>query len=84
MIDITASPVQLPGEERLALQVSTTPEQELGCQIATAIVQAGLELHEMRRARPTLEDVFLELTTQESEVEAIEENHEEAAIKVEE
>ena len=29
------------------------------------IIEQGLKLHEMRRTRPSLEDVFLELTTKE-------------------
>ena len=36
-----------------------------GKDIATAIVQQGWELHELRRTRPSLEDVFLKLTTEE-------------------
>ena len=41
---------------------------ELGRDIAALIVNQGLNLYEMRRTRPTLEDVFLNLLTEESEV----------------
>lgn len=39
-----------------------------GQDIAAAIVQAGLGLHEMRRIQASLEDVFLQLTTEEASV----------------
>ncbi len=50
---------------RHSLQASIAPESEPGSAIAAALVAGGVKLHEMRRSRPTLEDVFLELTTQE-------------------
>lgn len=39
-----------------------------GRDIAALIINQGLALHEMRRTRPTLEDVFLNLLTEESKV----------------
>lgn len=41
---------------------------EPGRDIAALIINQGLGLYEMRRTRPTLEDVFLDLITEESEV----------------
>ncbi|ELR97517.1 ABC transporter ATP-binding protein [Gloeocapsa sp. PCC 73106] len=46
---------------RTLLQVTCQPNSEPGDQIAALIVTQGLSLYEMRRSRPTLEDVFLEL-----------------------
>lgn len=48
------------------LRVMTQGEGDPGQQIAAAIVHSGAGLYEMRRIRLSLEDVFLELTTQES------------------
>lgn len=53
---------------RSVVQISTFTGSEPGNEIAHTLVKAGLELHEMRRTRPTLEDVFLELTTTESAI----------------
>jgi ABC-2 type transport system ATP-binding protein len=46
---------------RVAVEAGTDPGRE----IAAIVVGAGLGLYEMRRTRVTLEDVFLELTTEE-------------------
>lgn len=51
---------------RLTLESGIDP----GRNIATAIVQAGLGLYELRRTRVSLEDVFLELTTEEKIVDS--------------
>ncbi|MGF1478218.1 MAG: ATP-binding cassette domain-containing protein [Cyanophyceae cyanobacterium] len=51
--------------ERTVLHITTAPNAEPGQAIAAAIVNAGIGLCELRRTRPSLEDVFLELTTQE-------------------
>ena len=51
--------------ERRLLQISCASNSEPGKEIATAIIQQELDLYEMRRTRPTLEDIFLELTTEE-------------------
>ena len=50
---------------RSILKVTCESMTEPGKDIAALIVQQGLELHELRRTRPSLEDVFLELTTEE-------------------
>ncbi|MGK7931261.1 MAG: ABC transporter ATP-binding protein [Microcystaceae cyanobacterium] len=46
----------------------TTTEDNIGGEIARIIVNQGLGLQEMKRSRATLEDVFLELITEESMV----------------
>lgn len=48
------------------LKVTCMPDTEPGTALAAAIIEQKLELYEMRRIRPTLEDVFLELTTEEA------------------
>lgn len=50
---------------RNLLQITCSPESEPGSAIAQTLVEAGVAIHEMRRSRPSLEDVFLELITQE-------------------
>lgn len=47
---------------RCQIRVVSHPEAEPGRDIAAVLVAAGLGLHEMRRTRASLEDVFLELT----------------------
>ncbi len=49
--------------ERHLLKITCAPNTEVGKDIAAIIVGQGLELYEMRRTSPSLEDVFLELTT---------------------
>lgn len=62
---------------RLTLESGIDP----GRNIAAAVVQAGLGLYELRRTRVSLEDVFLELTTEEKTVdsEALNQAYERAA-----
>lgn len=50
---------------RHLLQIACLPESEPGSAIARTLVEAGVAIHEMQRSRPSLEDVFLELITQE-------------------
>jgi ABC-2 type transport system ATP-binding protein len=52
--------------DRYAVTLTTTGPQELGKDIAMLLMAQGLDLWEMRRSRPTLEDVFLNLITTES------------------
>lgn len=49
--------------------VRVTSDAEPGREIAGALVQNGLGLYEMRRVQASLEDVFLELTTEEKPIE---------------
>ena len=51
------------------LQITCTANAEAGKEIAKVIVNQGLGLLEMRRNRPSLEDVFLQLTTEEKVLE---------------
>ncbi|AFY31573.1 ABC transporter ATP-binding protein [Calothrix sp. PCC 7507] len=64
-------PVQ---ENRAYLRVISQPGQEPGQEITIALVRSGFGLHEMRRVSATLEDVFLQLTTEEKNVEPIEDS----------
>ena len=49
---------------RSLIRIVSAPGAEPGRDIAAVTIGAGLGLHEMRRTRATLEDVFLELTMQ--------------------
>ena len=57
-----------PKSNHSSIRIITFPGTEPGRDIASVIINVGLGLYEMRRTYPTLEDVFLELTTQESAV----------------
>ncbi|OKH25061.1 ABC transporter ATP-binding protein [Chroogloeocystis siderophila] len=50
---------------RAVLRVVSEPGIEPGKEIIAALVSMGIGVHEMRRTRASLEDVFLRLTTQE-------------------
>lgn len=51
--------------DRHVINISCDSKAEAGKDIAALIIQQGLDLYELRRTRPSLEDVFLELTTEE-------------------
>ncbi len=51
---------------RYHIHIATAMNSEPGREIATLVINSGLGLYEMRRTRATLEDVFLELITEES------------------
>lgn len=55
-------------DTRSTIRITSTGDTEPGREIAKLLVDRGLGLYEMRRTRPTLEDVFLELITEESGV----------------
>ncbi|MDZ8029308.1 MAG: ABC transporter ATP-binding protein [Nostoc sp. SerVER01] len=55
---------------RAYLRVISQPGKEPGRDIAATLVRAGFGLHELRRVNATLEDVFLQLTTEEKNLEA--------------
>ncbi|MBN3924527.1 ABC transporter ATP-binding protein [Nostoc sp. NMS4] len=57
-----------PQENRAYLRVISQPGKEPGRDIATTLVRAGFGLHELRRVNATLEDVFLQLTTEEKNI----------------
>lgn len=56
--------------EHQRLQVVFEADQDPGSAIAAALVQANLELFELRRHRASLEEVFLDLTTEETSTQA--------------
>lgn len=62
---LSANGSELPSGHTL-VRVMTQGEGDPGQHIAAAIVGSGVGLYEMRRIRLSLEEVFLELTTQES------------------
>lgn len=64
----------LPKDNHAYLRVISQPGTEPGKHIATTLVRAGFALHEMRRVSATLEDVFLQLTTEEKNLESIEDS----------
>ena len=72
-----------PQANRAYLRVISQPGKEPGKDIATTLVRAGFGLHELRRVNATLEDVFLQLTTEEknfdTEVDLAADNEGEAA-----
>jgi ABC-2 type transport system ATP-binding protein len=55
---------------RHKLRVSTDTNTEFGNQIAATLVTSKVGLHEMRRVGASLEDVFLQLTTEEKAVDS--------------
>ncbi|MEH2434576.1 MAG: ABC transporter ATP-binding protein [Nostoc sp.] len=72
-----------PQANRAYLRVISQPGKEPGKDIATTLVRAGFGLHELKRVNATLEDVFLQLTTEEknfdTEVDLAADNEGEAA-----
>lgn len=53
---------------RACLRVISKPGTEPGADIVTVLVGMGLKIYEMRRTKASLEDVFLELTTEEKQL----------------
>ncbi|MBU7585678.1 MAG: ABC transporter ATP-binding protein [Nostoc sp. TH1S01] len=58
-----------PTDGRAYLRVIAQPGTEPGRDIAATLIRAGFGLQEMRRVSATLEDVFLQLTTEEKHFE---------------
>lgn len=56
--------------DRAGLRVISEPGAEPGRDIITVLVGMGLGVYEMRRTRASLEDVFLQLTTEEKPLDA--------------
>lgn len=52
-------------QDRRLIKITCAPDTEPGKDIAAIVIEQGLDLYELRRTRPSLEDVFLELTTKE-------------------
>lgn len=53
---------------RACLRLVSQPGSEPGPDIVTVLVGMGLKIYEMRKIRASLEDVFLELTTEEKQL----------------
>jgi ABC-2 type transport system ATP-binding protein len=62
---VEAIAVEMLPQNHYKICVTAIPEADPGRDVAAAIVGAGLGLYEMRRIQVSLEDVFLELTTEE-------------------
>ena len=60
-----------PSENRAWIRVISEPGTEPGSDIVTCLVGMGVGVYEMRRTRASLEDVFLELTTSEKNLEGM-------------
>jgi ABC-2 type transport system ATP-binding protein len=70
---ISVSGTSLPLQEnRACLRVVSQPGTEPGSDIAKTLLQTGFSLYEMRRVSATLEDVFLQLTTEEKPLDSTE------------
>lgn len=54
--------IQAQTGDRWILSLTSQPDQEIGAAIAATIQQQGWQLWELRRDRPSLEDIFLRLT----------------------
>jgi ABC-2 type transport system ATP-binding protein len=63
----SVTPQGSPGDrpDRLRLKVAIARDTEPAQEIARAVIAADLGLCELRRSQATLEDVFLDLTTEE-------------------
>ncbi|PSF39419.1 MFS transporter [Aphanothece hegewaldii CCALA 016] len=59
VIELQVNPIE--NNYHSAISILAQPNQEIGKDIAAIIVNSGLGLLEMRRDRPTLEDIFLEV-----------------------
>ncbi|ELS01525.1 ABC-type multidrug transport system, ATPase component [Xenococcus sp. PCC 7305] len=55
----------LNNQNRDLVEVTCNADSEPGKELAALTINQGVSLYEMRRIRPSLEDVFLELTTEE-------------------
>jgi ABC-2 type transport system ATP-binding protein len=62
---VTAEPAG--GAGRIALTVEASPGQDVRSQIAAKVVGKGWPLYELRGVNLSLEDIFLQLTTEDSE-----------------
>ena len=61
--------VQSPNAHGLVVaSVEVRGEEDLRPQIARTIIEAGLDLYDLSRKRLTLEEIFLELTTEEEQI----------------
>ncbi len=66
--EISVTPLREPG--RLTAVIEATPGQDLRGEISARIVGQGLGLYELRSERMSLEEIFLQLTTEEHQEDA--------------
>jgi ABC-2 type transport system ATP-binding protein len=66
---VESKPITVGEGNRTQLRVISQSGTEPGQEIAATLVRAGFGLYEMRRVSATLEDVFLQLTTEEKKLE---------------
>ncbi|MEN9202147.1 MAG: ABC transporter ATP-binding protein [Thermostichus sp. DG_1_6_bins_120] len=78
---LSLEPKTAADPQRWQLQLSSSrPVDEWIPEVAKALIQSGMALYEIGRSQASLEEIFLQLTTQEgSEVASASENAEEAA-----
>ncbi|NEO32824.1 MAG: ABC transporter ATP-binding protein [Symploca sp. SIO3C6] len=81
LVEVVAEP-DLAVDHSL-IRIVCAPGAEPGRDLAAVTVGAGLGLHEMRRTRASLEEVFLELTTSEQPVAQAQQDLEGSELKVE-
>jgi hypothetical protein len=55
----------IPHTSRFSLHLKSESTPEIGADVARIIVNCGLDLLEMRRTNPTLEDIFLAIINSE-------------------
>jgi len=56
----------IPSDSRCILEISSSDKYDhLAKDLSRMVINSGVDLYEMRHTRPTLEEVFLKLTTQE-------------------
>lgn len=70
-------PVQ--SSDRRKVRVTCNPDTQVGSQLTHRLVHTGVAMHEMRRLGTSLEEIYLELTTQEMDTTADPESEMEAA-----
>ena len=61
--DLVIEEVNTPSEEGLKATFSLSSDKEMRGEIAKTLIGSGIELLEMRSSRPSLEDVYLSLTS---------------------
>jgi ABC-2 type transport system ATP-binding protein len=64
--DLKIEPAETP--ERLAVTVESRSDGDIRSAIAKRVIGEGFDLYELRAIRLTLEDIFLQLTTEEAQI----------------
>lgn len=65
VVNISIQPI-IERDDRFLLHITLENNQDIGKEIANLIVNEGIGIYEMKRIHPSLEDVFLQLTTNEN------------------